>query len=96
MRAHRMNDILIEHDPSPMKLEVLGVEDWPVCSEAVSVAERLYARTETTYIVQGCAEITPQGGETVVINPGDLVTFMPESRCTWKITEAMERHYCAG
>ena len=89
-----MNDILIEHDPSPMKLEVLGVEDWPVCNEAVSVAERRYARTETTFILRGCAEITPRGGETVIITRGDLVTFLPEAHCTWNITEAMERHYC--
>ncbi len=88
-----MNNILIEHDPSPMKLEVLGVVDWRVCSEAVSVEERFYARTETTYIISGRAGITTADGESVIIGPCDLVTFMPDARCTWNITEAMERHY---
>ncbi len=82
-----------------MKLEVLGVEDWPVCNDAVSVEERSYQHTETTYIIAGRAEITPiasgEADEAVVINPGDLVTFMPGARCTWKIIEAIERHYCA-
>ena len=88
-----MNEILIEHDPSPMKLEMLGVYDWRVCSEAVLVEERLYARTESTYIIAGRAGITTADGETVIINPGDLVTFMPDACCTWNITEAMERCY---
>ena len=87
-----MGAILVEHDPSPMKLEVLGVEDWPVGGEEVSVFDKVYGGTETSYILRGRAEITPEGGETVVVRPGDLVTFMPDTRCTWRIIEAMERH----
>ncbi len=91
-----MTDILLEHDPSPMKLEVLGVEDWPICNDAVSLQEKVYAQTETTFIVQGRAEITPQEGKPIIVSGGDLVTFLPGARCTWAITEAVVRHYCAG
>ena len=91
-----MNSILVEHDPSPMKLEVLGMEDWPLSREPVSVQEKSYRQTETTFILEGRAEITRQDGETIAIQPGDLVTFMPEARCTWTITEAIERHYRKG
>ena len=91
-----MSSVLIEHDPSPMKLEVLGVEDWPVCNDAVSLQEKTYDQTESTFIIQGRAEITPRDEKTIVINPGDLVTFLPETCCMWNITEAMERHYRKG
>ncbi len=91
-----MSSVLIEHDPSPMKLEVLGVEDWPVCNDAVSLQEKSYDQTETTFIIQGRAEITPRDGKTVIINAGDLVTFLPDACCMWNITEAMERHYSQG
>ncbi len=91
-----MNDILIEHDPSPMKLEAMGMEDWPIGADPVSVREKSYDRTETTFILRGRADLTPQGGGTVEIVRGDLVTFLPETRCTWNITEAMERHYRTG
>ncbi len=88
-----MNGVLIEHDPSPLKLEVLGVDDWPVSNEPVSVQEKTYAHTETTFILRGRAEIATQDGETVAIARGDLVTFLPETRCTWRITEAIQRHH---
>ena len=88
--------VLVEHDPSPMKLEVLGVDDWSISIDAVSVQEKTHAHTETHYILRGRAEITPQDGQTVVVRAGDLVTCMPDARCRWKITEALERHHRKG
>lgn len=91
-----MNQILVEHDPSPMKLEVLGVDDWDECVESVSVQERFYAQTETTFIQHGRAEVIPEGGSSVLINAGDLVTLLAETRCVWNITEPMTRYFRAG
>ena len=88
-----MSDILIERDVSPLKLEVLGVEDWAMRREEVASSERAFAQTETTYIVSGRAEIILPDGELLEIDAGDLVTFLPDSRCVWKVIEAMERAY---
>ncbi|MGI9311349.1 MAG: cupin domain-containing protein [bacterium] len=84
--------ILVERDPSPMKLEVLGAEQWPLRTEPVAVQMRDYARTATMLVVRGRARITPQHGPDVAIGDGDLVTFLPRTRCTWRITEALEMH----
>lgn len=90
-----MNGILVERGVSPMKLEVLGVEDWAVvCEEAGEEAgerPRHFAQTESTYILEGSAELTDSAGQTTVIGGGDLVTFLPDTRCTWRTLEPMQR-----
>ena len=91
-----MNQILVEHDPSPMKLEVLNVDDWPVMREAVGQVKRHYPQTELSYIVEGGGSITADGAAPVYFGPGDLVTVMPQTQCVWNITEAIERHYSNG
>jgi uncharacterized cupin superfamily protein len=91
-----MNKVLVEQDPSPMKLEVLGVDDWPVAREAVGVSKREYTVSETSYIIEGSGEIKIPDNESVSFSAGDLVTVMPETCCIWNITEAIERHYSKG
>lgn len=34
-----------------------------------------YGEAETCYLIAGCVEVTPEGGEPVVIGKGDLATF---------------------
>jgi len=94
-----MSQILVEQYPSPMKLDVLGAEDWPVMEEPVGVIEREVTNTETSYIVEGAGVICPlpeSAGAAAEFSAGDLVTIMPETRCRWTITEAVERHYANG
>ena len=52
-----MPQVLVEHDPSPMKLEVLDVEEWPTVIEPVGSSEHVYRQTETSYIVGGAGVI---------------------------------------
>ena len=91
-----MNQVLVEHDPSPMKLEVMQVEDWPCVREPTSVNPRQYQDTETSYIVEGAGEIELPDGTRVKFSEGDLITVMPDTECVWHITEAIERHYAKG
>lgn len=79
-----------------MKLEVLGVDDWPVAMEPVGTTERMVEVTETSYILAGTGEISAPGEPPVSFSPGDLVTVMPHTLCVWNITEAIERHYNKG
>ena len=91
-----MDSIIIEHRVTPAKLDVLYVEDWPIWSKEVSKFEWEYDRSETCYIIEGEAIITPVGQEPVTITEGDMVTFPKGMKCTWEITEAIEKHYSFG
>ena len=91
-----MDSIIIEHNVSPAKLDVLYVEDWPIWTKEISEFEWEYDKAETCYIVEGEAIVTPVGQEPVTITEGDIVNFPKGMKCTWKITEAIEKHYSFG
>lgn len=90
-----MNDLAIrcEHKPSPAKLEVLGVDGWPVWRKAPSRFPWTYAQTETCYVLRGRFVVTPEGGEPATFTRGDLITFPAGLSCTWDVLEAVEKHY---
>ena len=92
-----MTLILVEKDPSPMKLDVMGVEDWDIWEKEVSEFDWEYPQTETCYLLEGEAEITPnEGGDPVSIQAGDLVTFLAGLRCRWRITVPVRKHFQLG
>lgn len=86
-------DILLERKPSPMKLEVLGVYDWPIWRKEASTFDWTYAQQETCYILRGKFSVTPEGGETQHFKRGDLITFPKDMQCVWEIHEDVEKHY---
>ena len=88
--------VLVEHDPSPLKLEVLGVFDWPESRESGLRECAARAATETSYILEGEARIDANGQPPVDVSEGDLVTVMPDTACVWIITKAIVRHYSNG
>ena len=88
--------ILLERNPSPMKLEVLGVYDWPIWRKEASSFPWSYDRQETCYILRGRFTVTPEGGETQQFQRGDLITFPAGLRCTWDIEQDVEKHYDFG
>ena len=70
-----MDQILIEHNPSEAKLDVMGIYNWPIWKKEASTFPWTYDQQETCYILQGEVVVTPDGGEPVEIVRGDLVTF---------------------
>lgn len=89
-----MSPIYVEHNPSPAKLEVLGVYDWPIWNKEESTLSWTYDQPETCYILRGEAMVTPADGGTVLaLKRGDLVTFPAGFSCTWQITKAVRKHY---
>ncbi|MCB1785103.1 MAG: cupin domain-containing protein [Gammaproteobacteria bacterium] len=88
--------ILLERNPSPMKLEVLGVYDWPIWRKEVSSFPWTYQQQETCYVLRGRFTVTPEGGEPQSFQRGDLITFPQGMRCTWEILEDVEKHYDFG
>lgn len=88
-----MTEITIEHNPAPAKLEVMGVYDWPIWSKEVSTFPWTYDSTETCYFVEGDVTVTPEGGESVRMGQGDLVTFPKGMKCIWEVHSSVEKHY---
>jgi uncharacterized cupin superfamily protein len=88
-----MDDILIEHNVTPAKLDVLYVDDWPIWTKEISEFDWKYDRTETCYIISGTAIVTPEDKEAVTITEGDMATFPKGMKCVWKIIEPIEKHY---
>lgn len=88
-----MDQILIEHNPSSAKLDVMGVYDWPIWQKEVSTFPWTYDREETCYFLDGEVIVTPEGGEAVKMGRGDLVTFPKGMQCTWQVLEDVKKHY---
>lgn len=91
-----MDPILVEHNPSPAKLDVIGVYDWPTWTKEPSTFPWTYDQKETCYLLEGEAVVTPNGGEPVTLVEGDLVTFSAGLSCTWEIRQAVTKHYRFG
>jgi uncharacterized cupin superfamily protein len=85
--------IQLEQNPTPDRLAALGVTTWPIWTKEVSEFPWTYDAAETCYILEGAVTVTPNGGEPVTIRKGDLVTFSAGLSCTWKITQAIRKHY---
>jgi uncharacterized cupin superfamily protein len=88
-----MSGILVEHNPSPAKLEVMGVYDWPIWSKEISRFPWTYERRETCYLLDGEVIVTPDGGKPVKVAAGDLVVFPAGMSCTWDIRVPVRKHY---
>lgn len=85
--------ILLERNPAPVKLEVLGVYDWPIRRKEASSFPWTYQQQETCYILRGKFTVTPDGGEPQSFKRGDLITFPKGLSCTWDIEKDVEKHY---
>jgi hypothetical protein len=88
-----MSEITVEHNPSPAKLEVMGVYDWPIWTKEVSQFPWTYDSNETCYILEGEVIVTPEGGQPVQLGEGDLVIFSAGMSCTWQIRRHIRKHY---
>jgi len=88
-----MTQIVIETNPDAARLASLGVDHWPIWEKEASEFPWEYFEQEISYILEGRAIITPEGGEPVEITKGDLVTMPSELICKWKIVEPIRKRY---
>jgi uncharacterized cupin superfamily protein len=86
-------EITVGRNPSEEELDEMGVRSWPIWTKEASEFPWSYDATETCYVLEGRVVVTPDGGEPVEIQPGDLVTFPEGMSCTWRITEPIRKHY---
>jgi hypothetical protein len=88
-----MTQIIIETNPDAARLASLGVDHWPIWEKEASEFPWEYFEQEISYILEGRAIITPEGGKPVEISKGDLVTMPSELICKWKVVEPIRKRY---
>jgi len=88
-----VKEIKVERQPSEARLQELGVKNWPIWTKEVSEFPWEYDSEETCYILEGEVIVTPEGGQPVKIEAGDLVTFPEGMKCVWKILKDIRKHY---
>lgn len=93
MKTSQIRQIQIQHQPSQEQLDRLGVNSWPIWTKEVSEFPWTYGLTETCYFLAGEVTVTPDGGVSVEMGAGDLVTFPAGMSCTWKIHLSVKKHY---
>ena len=91
-----MSQITVEHKPSAQKIEQMGIESWPIWEAEASSFPWSYDDRETCYLLEGDVIVTPNGGEPVHIQAGDLVVFAAGLSCHWEIRKAVRKHYAFG
>ena len=53
-----------------------------------------YTTTETCYLLEGRVKVYPDGyNDYVEIEPKYLVVFPKGMKCTWDVSEAVDKHY---
>lgn len=85
--------IQVTRNPDEGMLTELGVRNWPIWEKETSTFPWHYDATETCYLLEGEVVVTPDGGEPVQIQAGDLVTFPIGMGCTWEIRSPVRKHY---
>ena len=88
--------ITVEHNPSEERLAELGVRTWSTWECTVSEFPWQYVDPETCYVLEGAVTVTPDDGEPVQIQQGDLVVFPAGMSCTWTVTQDIRKHYRFG
>jgi uncharacterized cupin superfamily protein len=88
-----MSEIKIIHNPTEEQLSADGVKTWPIWQKEESEFPWHYDSEETCLLLEGAVEVTPAGGEPVLVKAGDLVTFPKGMDCTWKVLKAVRKHY---
>ena len=87
-------EIKVVHQPNLAHLNELDVFNWPIWEKEISKFSWTYDDQETCYFLAGNVIVTPNGGQSVKMGKGDLVTFPAGMSCTWEITSDVKKHYC--
>ncbi|KAF6255591.1 hypothetical protein COO60DRAFT_1272426 [Scenedesmus sp. NREL 46B-D3] len=78
---------------SLLTVQEMGVSRWPTWGCEASTFPWSYAENETCYVLQGRVLVTPDGGEPVEVQAGDMATFPAGMSCMWDVKEAINKHY---
>ncbi len=83
--------------PCPQStLEELNIKNWPIWTCDPSTFPWTYTEKETCLILEGDVTVTPNNGEPIRFEAGDLVIFPSGMSCTWEVHKAVKKHYRFG
>jgi len=80
----------------PTDEQAAEAKSWPVWEKDPSEFPWEYAQAEEFLVIEGKATVTPEDGEPVSFSAGEFVTMPQGMKCTWKIDEAIKKHYRFG
>jgi len=87
-----VKDIIVK---KPSKTEETTCKKWPIWKCEPSTFNWEYTEKETCLMLKGKVTVSDDSGS-VSFGPGDLVVFPNGLECTWRITEAVTKHYNFG
>ena len=88
-----MSEIKIIHSPPKEELDQLGVFNWSIWEKEESEFPWHYDSEEQFYVLEGQVVVTPENGDPVEIQAGDLVTCPAGMSCTWQVNQRIRKHY---
>jgi len=91
-----MSKIKVERNLDEKRLQDEDIFNWPIWTKEMSEFPWTYNSAETCYFLEGDVVVTPDGGDPVKMQKGDLVTFPQGMSCTWKIRQDVKKHYKLG
>jgi len=87
-----VKDVIVK---KPSAAEAAECKAWPTWRCDPSTFDWSYTEKETCLVVEGQVTVT-DGTDSVTFGPGDLVIFPDNLECTWKVTQAVTKHYNFG
>ncbi|GIL92292.1 hypothetical protein Vretifemale_19833, partial [Volvox reticuliferus] len=91
--AKAVTKVIVHRQPAEDVIKAKGVRSWPTWGCGVSKFPWTYKENETCYILEGKVVVTPDGGEAVEINAGDLAIFPAGMSCIWDVKAPIDKHY---
>jgi uncharacterized cupin superfamily protein len=96
MHAAMASGITVTSSPDPAQLERPGVTSWPTWGCEVSTFPWTHDEQETCLLLEGDVTVTPDGGEQVRFDAGDLVVFQQGLNGTWEVHAPVRKHFRFG
>lgn len=86
--------VVVKSQVSQDVLDELGALSWPIWTQTVSEFSQTYDAKKTFYFLEGEVLLTPNLGNPVHVQAGDVVTFHAGLACTWVVKSDVKAHYC--
>ena len=89
-----MPKIIVEKNLSDARKAELGIASWNIWDgEVREFRLDFQGESEHSYILEGEIVVTPDGGESVTVVPGDYVIFPDGLTSMWSVTKTLKKHY---
>ena len=84
-----VKDIIVR---KPSAQEAATCKTWPIWKCKPSTFDWIYSETETCLLIEGKVTVS-DSKSSVSFGDGDFVVFPNGLECTWRIEQAVKKHY---